>query len=445
MKDGEKPFNFKCGAVQFRRVGFSYDGQKEVIKDFDFHAQPGQRVALVGETGGGKSTILRLLLRFYDAQEGSVVIDDQDVRNVTLSSLRENIGVVPQDPSLFNESIMENVRYARLDATDEEVMEACKAASIHDKILTFSKGYSTRVGEGGVVLSGGELQRIAIARVILQNPRIILLDEATSSVDTETETRITKALQLLTNGRTTFTVAHRLSTVKNADIILVIKDGMIVEHGTPRDLLDRKGEFAKLWLEQMEINLLPADLESADPVHAKLGDSSHTSSLQENRRSSDGSACGNKSLRPTAPDFVPRLQSGTFAQVRTSKTSSRTKLAIRGWITTFTLCLSQDLGARVGRDVDFSILRSPTSLGVKPSKITTRAEIPRRLRTRIGAIRKRKGLLLGRYPPLRLSCPILGRLPPTRRIRAKAKQKPRSAATPMYAVAIVRASLWDLP
>ena len=146
MKDGKKPFNFKCGAVQFRRVGFSYDNQKEVIKDFNFHAQPGQKVALVGETGGGKSTILRLLFRFYDAQKGSVVIDDQDVRDVTLSSLRENVGVVPQDPSLFNESIMENVRYARLDATDQEVMEACKAASIHDKILTFSKGYSTRVG-----------------------------------------------------------------------------------------------------------------------------------------------------------------------------------------------------------------------------------------------------------------------------------------------------------
>ena len=323
VKDGKKPFNFKCGAVQFRRVGFSYDNQNEVIKDFNFDAKPGQRVALVGETGGGKSTILRLLFRFYDAQKGSVVIDDQDVRDVTLSSLRENIGVVPQDPSLFNESIMENVRYARLDATDQEVMEACKAASIHDKILTFSKGYSTRVGESGVILSGGELQRVAIARVILKNPRIILLDEATSSVDTETETRITKALQLLTNGRTTFTVAHRLSTVKNSDIILVIKDGMIAEHGTPRDLLEKKGDFAKLWLGQMEINLLPTDSESADPVHAELGDAS---CRQDNRRSSDGSAGGNKSLRATAPDFVPRHQPGTSAQVGTSKILLRTKL-----------------------------------------------------------------------------------------------------------------------
>ena len=316
MQGGQKPFHFKRGAVQFCGVDFSYDGEKAVIKDFNFHAQPGQRVALVGETGGGKSTILRLLFRFYDVQKGSIMIDEQDVKDVTLSSLRENIGVVPQDPSLFNESIMDNVRYARLDATDEEVMEACKAASIHDKILTFSNGYSTKVGEGGVMLSGGELQRVAIARVILQNPRIILLDEATSAVDTETETRISKALQLLTKGRTTFTVAHRLSTVKNADIILVIKDGMIAEHGTPRDLVGKKGEFAKLWLAQMEINLPPTDTEPADPVHAELGDALQTSSSQGNRSSSDGSACGNKSLRATAPDFVPRLQSGTSAEVR---------------------------------------------------------------------------------------------------------------------------------
>lgn len=452
VKDGKKTLNFKSGAVEFRGVGFSYDGQKEVIKDFNFQAQPGQRVALVGETGGGKSTILRLLFRFYDAQNGSVVIDDQDVRDITLSSLRENIGVVPQDPSLFHESIMENVRYARSDATDQEVMEACKAASIHDKILTFSKGYSTRVGEAGVVLSGGELQRVAIARVILKNPRIILLDEATSSVDTETETRITNALHLLTNGRTTFTVAHRLSTVKNSDIVLVIKDGMIAEQGSPRDLLAGKGEFSKLWLAQMEINLLPADLKPADPVraeqHAELGDALHASSRQDNRRSSDGSAGGNKSLRATAPDFVPRLQAGTStsAQVRTSKAILRTKLAIGGLTTTFTLCLSHDLGACAERNADFGIhYRIPTSPGVKISKITTRAEIPRRMPTRTSATRKRRRPLPGPYPRLRPSCPIPGRRHPTRRTRAKARRTPRSAATPIPAVAIVRASPWDRP
>lgn len=338
MKDGKEPFNFKCGAVHFRGVGFSYDGEKKIIKDFNFRAQPGQKVALVGETGGGKSTILRLLFRFYDAQKGSIMIDGHDVRDVTLSSLREQIGVVPQDPSLFNESIMENVRYARLDATDEEVMEACRAASIHDKILTFSKGYSTRVGENGVVLSGGELQRVAIARIILKNPRIILLDEATSSVDTETEERITNALQLLTKGRTTFTVAHRLSTVKNSDIILVIRDGMIAEQGSPRELLDKKGEYFKLWLKQMEINLPPSDVEPADPAQAKLKDVPHTSSSEENRRSSDSSASGTKSLRATAPDFVPRFQRGTSAsrgQVRSSRAISQTMLAFRGKTTAF--------------------------------------------------------------------------------------------------------------
>lgn len=313
VKDGKEPFNFKCGAVRFSGVGFSYDGEKEIIKDFNFHAQPGQKVALVGETGGGKSTILRLLFRFYDAQKGSIMIDDHDVRDVTLSSLHKYIGVVPQDPSLFNESIMENVRYARLDATDEEVIEACKATSIHEKILTFSKGYSTRVGENGVVLSGGELQRVAIARVILKNPRIILLDEATSSVDTETERRITNALQLLTKGRTTFTVAHRLSTVKSSDVILVIKDGMIAEQGSPRELLDKKGEFSKLWLQQMEISLPPTDLEPGDPAQSKVGHVLQTSSGEENRRSSDSSASGAKSLRATAPDFVPRFQRGISA------------------------------------------------------------------------------------------------------------------------------------
>lgn len=314
VKDAKQPFDFKCGAVHFRGVGFSYDGEKEVIKNFNFHARPGQKVALVGETGGGKSTILRLLFRFYDVQKGSIMIDDQDVRDVTLASLREHIGVVPQDPSLFNESIMENVRYARLDATDEEVMEACKAASIHDKILTFSKGYSTKVGENGIVLSGGELQRVAIARVILKNPRIILLDEATSSVDTETERRITRALQLLTKGRTTFTVAHRLSTVISSDVILVIKDGMIAEQGSPRELLDRRGEFSKLWLEQMEIKFTTADLKPADLAEIKFGDVARTSSGEENRRSSDSSASGIKSLRATAPDFVPRFQRGTSAR-----------------------------------------------------------------------------------------------------------------------------------
>ena len=335
VKEGNAPFAFKQGAVHFRGVKFSYDGEKGIIKDFNFHAKPGQKVALVGQTGGGKSTILRLLFRFYDVQEGSIMVDDQDLRDVTLASLREHIGVVPQDPSLFNESIMENVRYARLDATDEDVMEACKAASIHEKILTFSKGYATKVGENGVVLSGGELQRVAIARVILKNPRIILLDEATSSVDTETETHITNALQLLSKDRTTFTVAHRLSTVKSSDVILVIKDGAIAEQGSPRELLDKKGEFSKLWLQQMEIKFEPVDV-----AQVKLSDVSETSSGEENRRSSESSGIGTKSLRATAPDFVPRSQRGispSGAQVRTFGAALGTTPAPRYTATVSTL------------------------------------------------------------------------------------------------------------
>ncbi|KAM0796010.1 hypothetical protein BDR22DRAFT_812779 [Usnea florida] len=340
VKEGNTPFVFKQGAVHFRGVKFSYDGEKEIIKDFNFHAKPGQKVALVGETGGGKSTILRLLFRFYDVQEGSIMVDDQDLRDVTLASLRGHIGVVPQDPSLFNESIMENVRYARLDATDEDVMEACKAASIHEKILTFSKGYATRVGENGVVLSGGELQRVAIARVILKNPRIILLDEATSCVDTETETHITNALQLLSKDRTTFTVAHRLSTVKSSDIILVIKDGVIAERGSPRELLDKKGEFSKLWLQQMEIKFSPTGVEPVDVAPVKLSGVSETSSGEENRRSSESSGIGTKNLRATAPDFVPRSQRGisaSGAQVRTFGTPLGKTLAPRYTATDSTL------------------------------------------------------------------------------------------------------------
>lgn len=247
VKDGSKQFELDQGAVSFDAVNFSYDGEKSILKDINFSASPGQKVAIVGETGSGKSTMLKLLFRFYDVTSGSVKIDHQDVRDVTLESLRQCIGVVPQDPALFNDTVMNNVRYSRLNATDEEVVLVCKAASIHDKILTFTNGYSTMVGENGVKLSGGEIQRIAIARAILKDPKIILLDEATSAVDSHTESQIQKALRELTHGRTTFVVAHRLSTVIDADVLLVIKDGRIVEQGPPRELLKNKGEFYDLW------------------------------------------------------------------------------------------------------------------------------------------------------------------------------------------------------
>lgn len=218
-----------------------------MIKDLSFSAASGQTIALVGETGSGKSTILNLLFRFYDVREGSIKIDGQDLRDVTLESLRQSIGVVPQDPVLFNDTVMNNVRYSKLEATDEEVVEACKAAAVHDKVSTFTDGYSSIVGENGVKLSGGEKQRIAIARAILKDPKIILLDEATSSVDTQTEHHIQRALKELTKCRTTFVVAHRLSTVMEADVMLVIKDGAIAEQGFPKDLLEARGEFYDLW------------------------------------------------------------------------------------------------------------------------------------------------------------------------------------------------------
>jgi ABC-type transport system involved in Fe-S cluster assembly fused permease/ATPase subunit len=246
-----RPLDVQQGEVEFENVGFSYDKKRGILKDVSFRATPGQTIALVGQTGGGKSTILKLLFRFYDPTNGSIKIDGQDIRHVTMESLRQIIGNVPQDAKLFNDTIMNNVRYAKPHATEEEVYEACKAAAIHDKILSFTKGYQTKVGEGGIKVSGGELQRIAIARAILQDPQIVLLDEATSSVDTETEACIQESLKRLTSGRTTFVVAHRLSTIVNADLILVVHNGEIVERGTHQKLMGVKKAYYKLWTKQM--------------------------------------------------------------------------------------------------------------------------------------------------------------------------------------------------
>ncbi|KAK4975722.1 hypothetical protein LTR66_010890 [Elasticomyces elasticus] len=244
------PLCVSVGKIEFEDVCFAYDDRKPTLKNLTFTAEPEKTVALVGETGGGKSTTLKVLFRFYDVKSGSIKIDEQDIRSVTLESLRNVFGCVPQDPSLFNISILENVRYARLDATDEEVHDACRAASMHDKILSFPDGYESKVGERGVKLSGGELQRVAIARAILRKPKFVLLDEATSMVDTETEAQIQEAFERLTSGRTTFVVAHRLSTIQHADLILVINDGEIVERGTHDELLALNGKYVRLWSKQ---------------------------------------------------------------------------------------------------------------------------------------------------------------------------------------------------
>lgn len=238
------------GKVEFRNVSFGYDANREILKDVSFTAEAGQSIALVGETGSGKSTILNLLYRFYDVGSGSIVIDDQDVRNVHMSSLRSALGIVPQDPSVLDQTIMQNIRYARLDASDDDVHEACKKARLHDQIMTFPEGYDTRIGERGVRLSGGELQRLAIARVILREPRIVVLDEATSAVDSDTEAAVQEALRKLSAGRTVFTVAHRLSTIVHADVILVVDKGSIIERGTHSELVSKGGKYAALWAKQ---------------------------------------------------------------------------------------------------------------------------------------------------------------------------------------------------
>lgn len=235
------------GAVEFKDVSFAYDEDRPALKNVSFTAYPGQTVALVGQTGAGKSSVLKLLMRMYDITSGSITIAGHDIHSVTQSSLREVLSVVPQTPVFFNASIMENVRYARPNATDEEVFAACHAASMHDTILQYRDGYDTQVGERGVKLSGGEAQRLAIARALLKDAPIVLLDEATSAVDTVTEGKIKEAFETLREGRIVLVIAHRLSTIVDSDQILVFHDGEVVERGDHVELCNAKGRYFSLW------------------------------------------------------------------------------------------------------------------------------------------------------------------------------------------------------
>jgi ATP-binding cassette, subfamily B, heavy metal transporter len=254
------------GTVRFENVSFAYDAVRPILKNVSFEVPAGHTVAIVGPSGAGKSTISRLLFRFYDVTAGRILIDGQNIADVTQKSLRAAIGMVPQDTVLFNDTIRYNIRYGRPDATDAEVEQAAKLAQIHDFVLSLPKTYDSMVGERGLKLSGGEKQRVSIARTILKGPPILVLDEATSALDTFTETEIQRALNVVSKNRTTLVIAHRLSTVINADEIIVLDKGRIAERGTHNSLLRKKGIYARLWNRQREADAARRKLAAAADV-----------------------------------------------------------------------------------------------------------------------------------------------------------------------------------
>ena len=245
-KDGAAALSVTEGRIDIDHIDFHYAKQQEVLHDVDLHIQPGEMIAVVGTSGGGKTTLCQLIPRFYDVTGGSIRIDGTDIRDVTKTSLRSAIGIVQQDVFIFPDSVLENIRYGRPGASDEEVVQAAKEAELYDDILAMPDGFRTMVGERGTRLSGGQRQRIAIARIFLKNPRILILDEATSALDTVTEQRIQKSFESLMKGRTSLVIAHRLATVRNADRIVVIENGRIIEQGTGSELLTCGGEYARL-------------------------------------------------------------------------------------------------------------------------------------------------------------------------------------------------------
>jgi ABC-type transport system involved in Fe-S cluster assembly fused permease/ATPase subunit len=240
------------GTVAFRDVKFGYGPDREILKGLSFEVPAGKTVAIVGPSGAGKSTISRLLFRFYDVTAGEIEVDGQDIRKITQASLRAAIGIVPQDTVLFNDSVFYNIAYGRPDASPAEIEEAARMASIHDFVMSLPDGYNTSVGERGLKLSGGEKQRVAIARTILKQPAIFLFDEATSALDSHTEKAIQRSLAEVSADRTALVIAHRLSTIVDADEIIVLRDGAIAERGVHQDLLARDGIYADMWREQQK-------------------------------------------------------------------------------------------------------------------------------------------------------------------------------------------------
>lgn len=315
---GAKPLPRCDGDIKFENVEFSYDTRKPALNGLTFHCEPGTTTALVGESGGGKSTVFRLLFRFYNSERGCIRVDGRDVEDITIDSLRRHIGVVPQDTVLFNETLMYNLKYANQNATDEEVYDACRAASIHDKIMSFPDGYNTKVGERGLRLSGGEKQRVAIARTIIKNPRIIMLDEATAALDTETEEHIQGALSTLSRGRTMLVIAHRLSTITTADRILVLHEGRVVESGTHDQLLNMKGRYASMWRKQIRAQRAAAEAQVLQDRAQRL------------RSASTSGAIGDDSSSQSDEDRKGNHQSGGTRSVQGYPTTKSTDDGRRG-------------------------------------------------------------------------------------------------------------------
>jgi ATP-binding cassette, subfamily B, heavy metal transporter len=265
IQDAPEAFDLdvRAGHVRFENVRFGYEPEREILKGIDLEVKPGTMTAVVGPSGAGKSTLSRLLFRFYDVTRGEIRVNGLSVKDIRQSSLRAAIGIVPQDTVLFNDTILYNIRYGRPEASDEEIFEAARAAHIHDFIVTLPLKYETMVGERGLKLSGGEKQRVAIARALLKNPRILIFDEATSALDSRAEKAIQGELERISQGRTTLVIAHRLSTVMDADQILVLAQGRIVERGSHAQLLEAKGEYARMWALQQQQEHAQAILENA--------------------------------------------------------------------------------------------------------------------------------------------------------------------------------------